>query len=278
MASYEETCARMVNSANGLAVTAQQDADFYAGIVGGAKPVVLPVGKMMEYKIVDSNTIAVYDGVLVSQGRRIQIDAKQEERFTISSGTSTSDRYNILGFKYAKDPETGEETLEKFVEEIDDNPDASITEDEIRDGAPSSMISLYRVKATVNGIETVEPLFEEINSMRAMSAAFVVDTEGQSKTINNWTVRWRLVAPKLMLVQILRTLPEGLSQRRLTEVISNALPFETAEVTYLPGIMHVGGLPVGYGWAELKGKTANLANTTYNGQVTIQYFGIVPVK
>lgn len=78
--------AKLLNGDGYRGITAQEDADLYAGIIGNGR-LLLNVGKKMAAEIVDNNTIRIYDGELVSKGRRIHIDAGTWDDFTIPTGS-----------------------------------------------------------------------------------------------------------------------------------------------------------------------------------------------
>lgn len=76
----------LINGNGYSPVTAQQDADLYAGIVGN-DTVVLNVGNEMAAQIINSTTVRILDGEAVSQGRRIHLDPGEYDDFTIPTGT-----------------------------------------------------------------------------------------------------------------------------------------------------------------------------------------------
>ena len=65
--------ATLINGNGNLAIYAQQDADWYAALMGG-QTVITAVGNQFAYELLASNTIGVKDGVIItSEGRRIQL-------------------------------------------------------------------------------------------------------------------------------------------------------------------------------------------------------------
>ena len=144
----------------GVTVTAQMDADLLIGIIGDAK-VVLKVGKQMEAKIIDNNTIRIYDGIIVSQGRDIHISANTYDEFNIENGAQSVTRYDVIGYYIHKSG--GVEICDQFVQK-DVGKDGEITEDILREGANSTYISLY--KAKIEGLSLTEliPLYTKIQT------------------------------------------------------------------------------------------------------------------
>ena len=132
----------LINGNGYSPVTAQQDADLYAGIVGNATTI-LGVGEKMAATIIDASTVRVADGECVSQGRRIHIDAGEYDDFTIPTGVANTTRYYIIGYRLYSDS-NGNELAEKFVRQVA-SATTVIQEASLRDGAAEAYVSLYRV-------------------------------------------------------------------------------------------------------------------------------------
>lgn len=146
--------ALLINGAGFSPVTAQQDADLYAGILGN-KLKVLDVGNRMAASIIDNNTVRITDGEAVSQGRRIHLDPGSYDDFTIPTGTQGVTSYYIIGYRiYSSE---GNELVETFVQST--TATGTITEEQIRDGASESFISFYRIKVVGLTISEVTPMF-----------------------------------------------------------------------------------------------------------------------
>lgn len=145
----------LINGNGYSPVTAQQDADLYAGIMGNATTI-LGVGEKMTATIVDASTVRIADGEVVSQGRRIHIDAGEYDDFTIPTGISGVTRYYIIGYRLYSDA-GGNELCEKFVRQVA-NESTVIQEASLRDGASESYVSLYRVTQVGFTVATVEML------------------------------------------------------------------------------------------------------------------------
>ena len=145
-------------------VTAAQDRDFYAGLVGN-KRCVLDVGNKLAYSIVSNTEIQVSDGVLVSGGGRLQIDAGDYESFAIPTGTSGVTAYFIIGYTVYSDGRD----CETFVQSVASSS-ATIAEADMRAGASSSQISLYRVTQNGTTISNVTALFEQLPNLQSVMA------------------------------------------------------------------------------------------------------------
>ena len=156
--------ATLINGAGFYPVTAQEDADLYAGIFGNG-PVVLDVGNKMSTTLVNSNrTVRVRDGVYISQGRRIQIDVGLYDDFAIP--TSPANAYYIIGYQFTTDGD-GNETVSRFVTQVSSATDV-IPETQIRPGANSCYFSLYRVQVASSIVSSVTALFASASDLASM--------------------------------------------------------------------------------------------------------------
>lgn len=145
-------------------VTAAQDRDFYAGVVGKNR-VVLDVGSKLAYTLVSATELQVADGVLVSGGGRLQIDAGQYESFSIPTGTAGVTAYYIIGYTVYSDGTD----CEKFVQSVA-SATSTITETDMREGASSSKISLYRITQEGTTISNITALFTELSNLQTITA------------------------------------------------------------------------------------------------------------
>lgn len=169
---------KLINGTGNKSVSAQQDADLFSGIFGNT-PVVLPVGERCRAEIRDANTVRIYDGEIISQGRRFNQGYGEYQDYTVENGSQGTVRYDIMGFHFYTD-ESGNEMSEPFVTKgVGEN--GTIAENSIREGATESYISMYRVKINSLSIESVEPLFSIVNPIaelirQAVLAAHPIDT------------------------------------------------------------------------------------------------------
>lgn len=151
----------LINGNGYSPVTAQQDADLYAGIIGQALTV-LNVGSNMAATIVDNNTVRIADGEAVCQGRRIHNDPGTYDDFTIPTGTQGLTSYYIIGYRLYTNTDN-EEVAATFVEHMANATD-TITEAVLRDGAAETYISFYRVTVTSLTITSVTALYKTSGS------------------------------------------------------------------------------------------------------------------
>lgn len=158
-------------------VTHIHDADLFQGIFGSGR-YVLATGNACAASIVDNNTVRIADGVIVSQGRRIQIKANTADDFVIETGAQNATRYDIIGYHIYSD--AGQEHVETFVLK-DAGESVNIPEQSLRDGADNTYISMYRVKLEGLTITELIPLYEKVAPLTEMSGS---DKEFESQVVS----------------------------------------------------------------------------------------------
>lgn len=142
-------------------VTAEQDADLNAGIIGSGN-YVLNIGEKMRAEAVSANQVRIFDGVFMAYGRQCILGNGEYEDVTIENGTPGLLRNDMIVVKYKKDEESGKENVTFAVLK---GETGSIAKDpvpnrqDIRSGAFESEVPMYRVKINGLAIEKIEALF-----------------------------------------------------------------------------------------------------------------------
>lgn len=142
-------------------VTAEQDADRNAGIVG-SNCYVLPIGEQLRAEAVTSNMVRIFDGAGMAYGRQFHIEEGAYENVTIENGTAGLLRNDLIVIKYKKDEASGIEGVSFDVlkgASAESATDPVANNADIRTGVFESEIPLYRVRLNGLAIEAVEPLF-----------------------------------------------------------------------------------------------------------------------
>lgn len=153
--------ATLINGNGNLAIYAQQDADWYAALMGG-QTVITAVGNQFAYELLDANTIGVKDGVIITtEGRRIQLDANAIDSFDIPTGAQGTTNYYIIGYHLVTG-DLSEQTCETFVQLMENGTD-TIPEGSFRDGDDEVFISLYRVEQNDLTIGTITLLLPQLS-------------------------------------------------------------------------------------------------------------------
>lgn len=142
-------------------VTAEQDADLNAGIIGSGN-YVLNIGEKMRAEAVSANQVRIFDGVFMAYGRQCILGDGEYEDITIENGTPGLLRNDMIVVKYKKDEESGKENATFAVLK---GETGSVAKDpvpnrqDIRSGAFESEVPMYRVKINGLAIEKIEPLY-----------------------------------------------------------------------------------------------------------------------
>lgn len=142
-------------------VTAEQDADLNAGIIGSGN-YVLNIGEKMRAEAVSANQVRIFDGIFMAYGRQCILGDGEYEDVTIENGTPGLLRNDMIVVKYKKDEESGKENATFAVLK---GETGSVAKDpvpnrqDIRSGAFESEVPMYRVKINGLAIEKIEPLF-----------------------------------------------------------------------------------------------------------------------
>lgn len=152
--------AMLLNGDGYQGITAQEDADLYAGLAGSGR-LMLNVGRKMECEIIDNNTVRIYDGELISKGRRIHIDAGTWDDFTIPNGSQGETKYHTLRYRLKNDG--GKQVC---VAEVNTSTNTAQTaEADLRDGASESVVSVYRIKQEGLNLTDITALYTDISSL-----------------------------------------------------------------------------------------------------------------
>lgn len=153
--------ATLINGNGNLAIYAQQDADWYAALMGG-QTIITAVGNQFAYELLDANTIGVKDGVIITtEGRRIQLDANAIDSFDIPTGAQGTTNYYIIGYHLVTGNQS-EQTCETFVQLMENGTD-TIPEGSFRDGDDEVFVSLYRVEQDDLTIGTITLLLPQLS-------------------------------------------------------------------------------------------------------------------
>lgn len=156
-------------------ITAQEDADLYAGLAGSGR-LMLNVGRKMECEIVDNNMVRIYDGELISKGRRIHIDAGTWDDFTIPTGSQGATKYFTLGYRLYSDG--GQQKCQAVLKT--DNGSTTYTENDLRDGSSETYISVYRIKQEGLNLTDIEALYTSIEGLETILEQLTVISAGQN--------------------------------------------------------------------------------------------------
>ena len=139
-------------------VTSMDDASFNAGIVGNGV-YILDTGEKLRAELETSNSIKIYDGDFVVQGRHARIERGDFIGVFIDNGEVGMKRNDLIVARYEKDVDTGVERIDFFTikgeASASDPVDPEYTEGDIFAGDTLVEFPIYRV--TIDGIAPNTP-------------------------------------------------------------------------------------------------------------------------
>ena len=157
----------LINGNGNEAIYAQQDADWFASIMGN-QTAITGIGNKFAASLLDANTIGVSDGVIITQeGRRIQLDVNEIDSFDIPAGGQGETNYYIIGYHLVTG-DLSEQYCETFVRLMDNDTD-TIPDDTFRGGADEVFVSLYRVTQDDLVITDMDLLLPEITNLSQLN-------------------------------------------------------------------------------------------------------------
>lgn len=158
----------LINGNGNPAIYAAQDADLIASLAGNTTGIA-KVGNEFAYTAEDANTISVADGVIVTkEGRRIQLDAGENDTFTIPAGTAGVTNYYIIGY-HLHENASGQQVADTFVQLMANATD-TIQEDTFRGGASDVYVSLYRVEQDGVNLGTITLLLPKLANISQVNS------------------------------------------------------------------------------------------------------------
>lgn len=195
----------LINGNGNEAIYAQQDADWYAALMGGVT-MITGVGQQFAYELLDANTIGVKDGVIITkEGRRIQVDTNVIDTFDIPTGAQGSTNYYIIGYHLVTD-EQSVQTAETFVQLMENGTD-TIPEGSFKEGDDDVYVSLYRVEQNDLTIGTLTLLLPTVSEsmqqqISTINADLTANSFGSPISIKSYTESNPYIAPSNGVIYI----------------------------------------------------------------------------
>lgn len=151
-------------------VAAEDHGALYAGILGTGEAI-LNIGEKFKASSITANTVRIYDGELVMQGRHVRIERDAYQDVVIENGTQGMKRHDLIAVRYTKDAYLGVENVEFVVlkgaetKEIPADPTPT-TGDILSESCLLHEMPLYRVKLNGINVEAVELLVEVLPTFK----------------------------------------------------------------------------------------------------------------
>ncbi len=175
-------------------ITSADQASYNAALWGNGE-FVLERGNQFAFQIISNTKVKIKDGDIICQGRHIRLDDYEE--MLIENGAQNMKRHDIIVIEYSKVAGTGVESATMKVVKgapAETAADPDLVTGDILGGDLIHQMPLYRVKMNGINLETVEQLFdtvetletlknETVASVQQQTTQLLTDTENQ---INNW--------------------------------------------------------------------------------------------
>lgn len=159
----------LVTGYNGNAHITSADQGIYNAGCVGLDEYVFRTGRMFEAVAVANNTVRIYDGSALMQGRHINLDYGTFLDVIVSDGSQSMNRNDLIVLRYTKDTANGVESVEFAVIQGTSYEgtavDPSYTKGDIFAGATVHEMPLYRVKMVGVNIASVEPMFNLVSPL-----------------------------------------------------------------------------------------------------------------
>ena len=267
-------------------ITPEQIMDVNIGTYGPGD-YVLPTGQKLKAQLLSNNSIRIFDGVMVYCGVRDVIAVNNYHDVTIENGQQGMNRNDIIVRHFKKNEETqfggAEFQVIKGTATSGDATDPEITDTDLRAGALTHDMKIYRARLEGLNVVAVEPLFEMLPSIPELNGKMTEIGVEQSYSENGWTVSYRNIGANRIYYVASKTVSSIEAGANMLEIAT--LPFKVAFSKYLNLVMNVSGTPVGYGYARIvptsgSGNTSAMYRhcTGYGNAVSILVYGELVIQ
>lgn len=160
----------LVTGYKGAAHITSADQGAFNAYLLGTDEYVLTKGRKFDAQIMSNNSVRIYDGCLMMNGRYVDLQSGSYLDATIENGAQNINRHDIIAIRYQINTSTGVESVNLVV--IKGTPvsggatDPSISNTEsILNGVTIHDMPLYRVVLEGLTLVKVEPLFQVLSPM-----------------------------------------------------------------------------------------------------------------
>ncbi len=173
-------------------ITAADDGAFNAIVYTDGK-FVFDTGKKFAIEKLSDNSVRIYDGYAMNQGRKLGIEKDDYEELVLENGMQNKKRADLIVIRYARDVDTGIESAELAVItglSGSEYEDPEMLQGDIVAGDIEDDMPLYRIRFNGLEMEGIDPLFEMFNKQLS-SEDYTTDEKEKLKNIdenaNNYT-------------------------------------------------------------------------------------------
>lgn len=176
----------LITGRSGTPHIASEDVGAFNASIWSNDEYVLPEGLKLNYEIIDNNTIRIYDGDGVMQGRHFRIPSNTYKDVSIENGTVSMKRNDLIVARYVKNNDTAVE--ECILHVIKGTAGSTAVDPEythgdiVYDGDLINEMPLYRVSLDGSNISSVTQLFTIVSKSIYES---IIELDANKKTIND---------------------------------------------------------------------------------------------
>lgn len=166
-------------------ITSNDQGSFNAAIMGTGE-FVLERGKQFEAQVISNNTVRVFDGDLLMQGRHIRLKENTYVDLFFENGIQGYKRTDLIVVRYEKDPVSGIESAILVVIKGVPTQDAYVSSEKItgnilNDHALQNDMVLYRVKFDGLAIQEPEKAFSVVPTWETLKNQTIKEIELTAK-------------------------------------------------------------------------------------------------
>lgn len=262
-------------------ITPEQIMDVNIGTYGPGD-YVLPTGQKLETQLLSNNSIRIFDGAMVYCGVRDVIAVNNYHDVTIENGQQGMNRNDIIVRHFEKNEETqfggAEFQVIKGTATSGDAADPEITDTDLRAGALTHDMKIYRARLEGLNVVAVEPLFETLPSIPELNDKMKADDDWSAYSDNGWEMQYRHISQNQVYVEVNKT-STGNNAAIVGDLVMAGVPFTASFGQNVPVYMDVSGSIVGYGRANFATNNGlYLYTPAYGNSVSYTVFGIVTVE
>ena len=150
-------------------IYAEDDAAIYQAIIGSDR--VLDIGEKFKAEVINSNTVRVYNGVVVIGGHVARIVPGDYQDMTIENGTAGKKRNDLIVARFMTTGNAGTDDYTLAVVKGaagDTAADPSLVQGDLYNGAKQRELALWRVKldgVNITDVERVAPVGPSLDSL-----------------------------------------------------------------------------------------------------------------
>ena len=176
-------------------IYAEDDAAIYQPIIGSDR--VLDIGEKFKAEVINSNTVRVYNGVVVIGGHVARIVPGDYQDMTIENGTAGKKRNDLIVARFMTTGNAGTDDYTLAVVKGaagDTAADPSRVQGDLYNGAKQRELALWRVKldgVNITDVERVAPVGPSLDSLNMdLAGCWIEFTDESGSPTDKPYIHW----------------------------------------------------------------------------------------